>query len=48
MKSAISAIAAAGVFYGWMSMVGNPHVIETSIGIALALVTWLFVYIKLR
>jgi amino acid transporter len=35
------------VFSGWLSMVGNPHVAETMIGLVLAVVSCLVVYFKL-
>lgn len=48
MAGTISILVAFGVFYGWISMVGNPHVIETSIGVVLAIVAWIWTYLKLR
>lgn len=28
---------AIGIFVGWMSLVGSPHVVETSIGLVIAI-----------
>ncbi|MCY3821913.1 MAG: hypothetical protein OXH52_21595 [Gammaproteobacteria bacterium] len=43
-KSTIALIAAIIVFVTWMSMMGNPHVVESVIGLILAcgtfFVTW--------
>lgn len=48
MAKFIGAVVAFAVFFGWMSLVGNPHVVETVIGLAFALVAGAFVYWKLR
>lgn len=40
-------IAAIGLFVGWMSLVGNPHVVETSIGLVIAISAGVWVYLKL-
>jgi hypothetical protein len=43
MKNLLSALLALLVLGGWMSMVGNPHVIETVIGLVFAVVTFFYV-----
>lgn len=48
MAGPFSFIAALLVFGGWMSIVGNPHVAETVIGLVLALVVWAWTYRKLK
>lgn len=48
MASTISTLIAFGVFYAWISMVGNPHVIETSIGVVLAIASWIWSYLKIK
>lgn len=35
------------IFGGWMSIVGNPHVIETSIGLVIGVSAGLWIYFKL-
>lgn len=40
--------AGAALFIVWMKLVGNPHVIETVIGIVLALAFGGFVYKKVK
>ena len=40
-------IIGIGIFVGWMSLVGNPHVVETSIGLVIAIGVGLWVYVKL-
>lgn len=32
----------------WMSIVGNPHVVETVLGLVLAAVVWLTVWYQTR
>lgn len=43
-NSAIALVVAIVVFVAWMSMMGNPHVVESVTGLVLALVagfvTW--------
>ncbi|MFA5234314.1 MAG: hypothetical protein WC390_07945 [Sulfurimonas sp.] len=41
-------IIGLAVFGGWMSIVGNPHVIETSIGLVMAVSAGLWIYFKLN
>jgi hypothetical protein len=36
MAKIAALIVGLGIFGGWMSIVGNPHVVETIIGLALA------------
>jgi len=48
MTKLIGLVAGLAVFALWMSVVGNPHVVETIIGIVLALVVWFFVTHTLR
>lgn len=37
---------AIGVFVGFMSLVGSPHVNETTMGLVIAIIAGLVVYIK--
>ena len=46
MAKAIGLIAALLVFVGWISLVGNPHVVETVIGLVIAAVVGVLVYRK--
>lgn len=39
---------ALAVFGGWLSVIGNPHVVETVIGLVLALIAGLWVFLKTR
>lgn len=48
MYMVVSVVVGALVFAGWMSVVGNPHVIETSIGLVLAVVAGIWSYVQLR
>jgi hypothetical protein len=41
-------IAGLAVFAGWMNIVGNPHVVETVLGLVLAAAVWLTVWFQLR
>lgn len=45
--TAIAWIFGLAIFGGWMSIVGNPHVIETSIGLVMAVGAGLWIYFKL-
>ena len=38
LRSAIRVIVGLVVFLVWLSLVGNPHVVETSIGVVLGIV----------
>jgi putative flippase GtrA len=40
-------IVGLSIFGGWMSIVGNPHVVETSIGIVIALVGGFWIFFKI-
>jgi len=46
MAKAVGLIAALLVFVGWISLVGNPHVVETVIGLVIAATVGVFVYRK--
>lgn len=35
------------VFIAWISMVGNPHVVETAIGLGLAVAAGFWTYFKM-
>ena len=48
MTKLIGLVAGLAVFALWMSNVGNPHVVETIIGVVLALVVWFYVTRTLR
>lgn len=48
MTSLIGFVAGLVVFLFWMSIVGNPHVVETVIGLVIALFVWIFVTSTLR
>jgi len=41
---ALSVVSALIIFGAWMSVVGNPHVVETVIGLILALGGGIWVY----
>ncbi|MGV0960262.1 MAG: hypothetical protein ACOYB1_10540 [Limnohabitans sp.] len=47
MKFLIALIAGFIAFTGWMRMVGNPHVVETVIGLVLAAAVFFFILIKI-
>ncbi len=44
----VSLLVAIGVFALWLSVVGNPHVVETVIGLVLAAFAGFWVYFKAR
>lgn len=48
MAKLLGLVAALVVFSGWMSIVGNPHVVETVIGIVLSIFAGFFVFFKAR
>ena len=48
MAKLLGWVAALSVFAGWMMLVGNPHVVETVIGLVLALAAGFWVFFKLR
>jgi hypothetical protein len=41
-------IVGFAVFGGWMSIVGNPHVVETTIGLVMATGAGMWVYLSLN
>tara|TARA_B110000444_G_scaffold251222_1_gene278748 strand:+ start:467 stop:622 length:156 start_codon:yes stop_codon:yes gene_type:complete len=48
MREVLPLIAALLVFIGWISSIGNPHVVETVIGLMIASGTYFFVWIKTK
>lgn len=46
MAMLIGIVAGVAVFFLWMSMVGNPHVVETVMGLVLAVVVWIAVWFQ--
>jgi len=46
MAMALGIIAGLVVFSIWMNIVGNPHVVETVLGVAIAVITGVFVKTK--
>lgn len=48
MGQFLGLLTAVVVFISWMSLVGSPHVIETVIGLVIAMIVGLFVYFKVR
>jgi hypothetical protein len=48
MAKLAGAIAAFLIFFGWIRLVGNPHVVETVIGLVIAVVAGLFIFSKFR
>jgi hypothetical protein len=48
MAGSLSIVVGMGVFIIWISIIGNPHVVETVIGLVLALVAGLWTYWKLK
>jgi hypothetical protein len=48
MAGFLGMAAAFAVFYFWIRMVGNPHVVETVIGLVLALIVGIWVWLKAR
>jgi hypothetical protein len=44
----LAVIVGLSVFGVWMSIVGNPHVVETVIGLVLAFGTGFYIWYKLR
>ena len=43
MTKLLGLVAGLGAFALWMSVVGNPHVVETVIGLVIAVVVGFFV-----
>ena len=48
MAKLIGWVVGLSVFVGWIMLVGNPHVVETVIGLVLALIAGFWVFFKLR
>lgn len=48
MARFLGLIAALVVFSGWLKVVGNPHVVETVIGLVLAVIAGFWVFFKAR
>lgn len=48
MSRILGLVAALAVFSAWLSVVGNPHVVETVIGLVLAAIAGLWVFLKAR
>jgi hypothetical protein len=48
MPIALAIIAALAVFGFWMNIVGNPHVVETVLGLAIAVGVFLTVWLHTR
>lgn len=48
MATIFGLVAALVVFSVWLSVVGNPHVVETVIGLVLATITGFWVFFKTR
>jgi putative flippase GtrA len=48
MAKILGIAAAVIIFLIWMGLVGNPHVIETVIGVVIAAIAGFWVYSKAR
>lgn len=48
MRNYIGLIVGLAVFAGWLSIVGNPHVVETVIGLVLGVGSGLWIHFKVR
>ena len=48
MAKLLGWIAGLSVFVGWIMLIGNPHVVETVIGLLFALIAGFWVFFKLR
>jgi hypothetical protein len=48
MAKILGVVASLAVFSGWLSVVGNPHVVETVIGLLLAVIAGWWVFLKAR
>lgn len=48
MKLAVAILVAFFVFYKWIGMVGNPHVVETAFGLGISALAFFFVLWVLR
>ena len=48
MRNYIGLIVGLAAFTGWLSIVGNPHVVETVIGLVLGVGAGLWVHFNVR
>jgi uncharacterized membrane protein YqjE len=48
MASLLGLVAGLATFVLWLSVVGNPHVVETVIGLVLALIAGIWTYVKVK
>lgn len=48
MSKLLGFVVALIVFLGWMRIVGNPHVVETVIGLGLAVGAGIWIFLKTR
>lgn len=48
MARFLGLLVAFGVFLGWIRIVGNPHVVETVIGLVIAAAAGIWVFLKAR
>lgn len=48
MAKVLGLVAAFAIFSVWLSVVGNPHVVETVIGLVLAAIAGFWVFFKAR
>lgn len=48
MATLIGWVVGMGVFIVWISLVGNPHVVETAIGLIMGVAAGYWAYRKLR
>jgi len=48
MDKVVGLLAAFLVFLGWIRLVGNPHVVETVIGLVLSIGVGVWIFLKMR
>lgn len=48
MAKLVALIVALAIFGSWMSVVGNPHVVETVIGVVISVIAGFWSYFFLR
>ncbi len=48
MPKYIGLIVALAVFIGWIKLIGNPHVVETVIGLVIASAAGIFAFVKTK
>lgn len=48
MAKFLGLIVALAIFSAWLSVVGNPHVVETVIGLVLAVIAGFWIFFKAR